>query len=50
MIKAPTYIFRQKGIHIPIKFQELETVGLIIELHLKKYKEIYKKRLKEILI
>ncbi|MCL2157618.1 MAG: hypothetical protein FWH54_06315 [Methanobrevibacter sp.] len=42
--------FGLKGIHIPIKFDDLETVGLIIELHLDKHKKINKKKLKEILI
>ena len=42
--------FGLKGIHIPIKFRELETVGLIIELHLNRYEKINKKKLKEVLI
>jgi hypothetical protein len=42
--------FGLKGIHLPIKYNELETVGFIIIMHLKKYKKINKKKLKEILI
>ena len=48
--KEPHLHFGLKGIHIPIKFNELEIVGLIIILHLNKYGKINKKRLKEILI
>ena len=39
-----------RGIHIPTKYTEIETVGLIIECHLNKNKGINKKRLMEELI
>lgn len=48
--KEPHIHFGLKGIHLPIQFKELEIVGLIIILHLNKYKKIDKKRLKERLI
>nr|WP_302579110.1 hypothetical protein [Methanobrevibacter arboriphilus] len=35
-----------KGIHIPIKYKNLEEVGLIVELHLIKNKGINKEKLK----
>lgn len=42
-LSQKTHIHFGLRIHIPIKFNELDTVGLIIELHLKKYKKINKK-------
>ena len=42
--------FGLKGMHIPIKYKEMETVGLIILLYFNKYKKINKDRLKEIFI
>lgn len=40
----------QQGIHIPTKYTEIETVGLIIERHLNKNKGINKKKLMDELI
>ena len=41
---------KQKGGHIPTKYSEMETVGLIIECHLNKNKGINKKKLMKELI
>jgi len=42
--------FGLRGIHIPIKYNEIYTVGFIIIMHLNKYKKINKEKLKEILV
>lgn len=48
--KEPHIHFELDGIHIPIKYKELEEVGLIIELHLIKNSGFNKKKLKEELL
>jgi len=47
----PTHLHpEQQGIHIPTKYTDLETVGLIVECHLNKNKGINRKKLMEELI
>jgi len=36
---------KNKGIHIPIKYQDYEEVGLIVEVHIEKNKRIILKEL-----
>jgi hypothetical protein len=42
--------FHTHGKHFPIKFKEMETVGLIIDLHIEKNKGINKDKLTKELI
>jgi len=47
----PTHLhLEQQGIHIPTKYTNLDTVGLIVECHLNKNKGINKEKLMEELI
>ena len=47
----PHIHFHTHGKHYPIKFREIETVGLIIDLHIEKNKGINKEKLiKELIL
>jgi len=48
--KEPHLHVKLKGVHIPIKYKDLEEVGLIIELHLIKNKGFNKNELQEELL
>jgi hypothetical protein len=47
----PAHIhIKPKGLHLPIKFKEKEEVGLIVEIHIKKNKDIIIDKLLEELL
>lgn len=48
--KPPHLHIKLKGIHIPIKYNDFETIGLIIELHIEKNQGINLKKLIERLV
>lgn len=48
--KEPHIHFKLKGMHIPVKYKDLEDVALIVELHLDRIRGIDKKTLVEELL
>jgi len=48
--KEPHLHVKLKGMHIPIKYKDMEEVGLIIELHLIRNKKFNEKELQEELL